>query len=344
MGSGALRREADQCPLTLSAALLTAPLAPRRRTCDTGLMRQLTPETLHLPFEPGPYRMSMSLVTLPESAWFELDDRYPDEMRERTRLLAEQHPDVFAALPVSDAARSEALEAIADNLATHHPDWFVRHRNALHNHLTGEDWDLASTQPDALECAGRLVQEDLCIIQLKDDIPILTAAVLCFPSRWRLAEKLGRPLANVHAPVPFYAERLARPVDRFMRHVKPGHIAARLNWSVMDDPTLFQPGGKWREAYNPAVTATNAGETLFVRVERQTLRRLPRSDAVLFGIRVHVYKLASTATSAATAALLAEAVRALPEETMRYKSLLPIRKALLAWLDSLVEGVGFEPT
>ena len=297
-------------------------------------MPSLPPETLHLPFESGPYRMAMGLVTLPEAAWFELDDRYQPELRERRRLLQQHHGDVFAVLPVSDAARAEALHDIASDLTTQHPDWFARDGSILRNRLTGEDWDLAFPPCDPLELAGRLVQEDLCIVQLDDTTPVLTAAVLCFPSRWCLAEKLGHKLAAVHGPVPFYAERLARPVDRFMRHVKPGHIAARLNWSVLDDATLFQPGGKWREAHNAAVTAANAGEMLFLRVERQTLRRLPRTGGVLFGIRVHVYPLASAIASHATAALLAEAVRALPEATMHYKSLLPIREALLGWLDA----------
>jgi len=297
-------------------------------------MRPLPPRRLHLPFEPGPYRMAMDLVTLPESAWFELDDRYPAELAERRRLLAERHDDVFAALPISDAARAETLAMVAENLGTHRSDWFVRDTDTLHNCLTGEQWDLAHPPCDPLELAGRLVQEDLCLVQLDAAVPVLTAAVLCFPSRWRLAEKLGRPLATVHGPVPLYAERLAGPVDRFMRHVKPGHIAARLNWSVLDDATLFQSGGKWRTAPNVAITAANAGETLFLRVERQTLRRLPTSDAVLFGIRVHVYPLTDAVADAGGAARLAEAVRALPEATLRYKSLLPIRDALLRWLDA----------
>jgi hypothetical protein len=310
------------------------PLALRGTICEIGAMRPLPPEMLHLPFEAGPYRMAMGLVHLPEKAWFELDDRYACELRERRRLLAQCHADVFAALPVSEAARAEALHAVADNLATHHADWFSRDGNALRNRLTGEDWDLAAPPCDPLELAGRLVQEDLCLVQHVAAVPVLTAAVLCFPSRWRLAEKIGRPLADVHGPVPSYAERLARPVDRFMHTVKPGHVAARLNWSVLDDATLFQPAGKWREAHNPAVTAANAGQTLFLRVERQTLRRLPRTEAVLFGIRVHVYPLASAVAVPDTAARLAEAVRAMPEATLRYKSLLPIRQALLDWLDA----------
>jgi hypothetical protein len=290
-------------------------------------------EVIHLPFEGGEYRMSMSLTTAPDSEWFELDARYLDEMRQRRELLAHKYGEVFGALPGSDDARAEALELVVADLIRHHPSWFDLNGTRLHNRLTGETWTLTQPECDPLELAGRLVQEDLCIIQDAADGPRFTAAVLCFPSRWRLHEKLGRPLATVHGPVPLYAERLARPVDRFMRHVKPGHIAQRLNWSVMDDPALFQTGGHWRGGTNPAITATNAGETLNLRVERQTLRRLPRSDAVLFGIRVHVYALARVIATPALAARLAAAVRALPPEVIGYKSLGTVRDALLGWLD-----------
>jgi hypothetical protein len=139
-------------------------------------------------------------------------------------------------------------------------------------------------------------------------------------------------LPAVHGPVPFYQDRLARPVDRFMRHVKPGHIASRLNWSLLDDPALFQPGGKWRVDGGSDISETNAGRRVFLRVERQTLRRLPSSGAVLFGIRVHVYALDRVIDRPDRAAALAGAVRALPPEVQQYKSLLPFRDALLGWL------------
>jgi dimethylamine monooxygenase subunit A len=255
-------------------------------------------------------------------------------MAERRRLLAQRHRDVFGVLTMSDAARAETLRAVVANLATYAPQWFTRDGDVLHNALTGETWDLAAPPCDPLELAGRLVQEDLCIIQNSDEAPIFTAAILCFPSRWRLHEKLGKPLVAVHGPVPFYADRLAVPVDRFMARVKPGHIASRLNWSVLDDPAMYQPTGKWREAANSAITPDNAGDTLYLRVERQTLTRLPRTDAVLFGIRVHSYKLAMAITTPAVAAQLAEAVRALPEETRHYKSLKAFGPALLTWLDA----------
>ncbi len=298
------------------------------------VMRPLPPETVYLPFESGPYRMAMALTTVPEGAWFEIDARYSDEMAERCSLLAEQHEQVFGTLPESDAARAETLREVVANLTTYVPQWFSRDGDRLLNVLTGEVWDLGEPACDPLELAGRLVQEDLCIIQQSDEGPIFTAALLCFPSRWRLHEKLGKPLVSVHGRVPFYAERLANPVDRFMAKVKPGHIASRLNWSVLDDPAMFQPAGKWREQTNTAVTPDNAGESLHLRVERQTLRRLPQSGAILFGIRVHSYKMARAITTPEAASRLAEAVRALPEATVHYKSLRAYGPALLAWLDA----------
>jgi hypothetical protein len=301
---------------------------------------ELPAQQIYLPFETGPYRMAMALTTLPDSAWFEIDARYLDEMAERRQLLAERHDDVFGALPMSDAARTETLEMVVANLVTHAAHWFARDGNVLSNALTGETWDLSAQPCDPLELAGRLVQEDLCIIQSDEQGPHFTAAVLCFPSRWRLHEKLGKPLAAVHGPVPFYAQRLATPVDRFMVKVKPGHIASRLNWSVLDNGALFQPGGKWRVANNTAITPENAGETLYLRVERQTLRRLPQSDAILFGIRVHNYPMATAITTPEAASRLAEAVRALPEETVHYKSLKAYGPALLGWLDARAAANG----
>jgi hypothetical protein len=296
-------------------------------------MPPLPPQTIHLPFEPGPYRMAMGLTTVAEADWFEIDTQYPAELTERRRLLADHHAEVFAAEPASEAARAETLERVADALATHHPAWFGRAGQRLTNHLTGTVTDLRDPDRDRLEAAGLLVQEDLCLIQLADSVPIFTAGVLCFPSRWRLREKIGKPLAAVHDPVPIYAERLTNPVDRFMRNLKDGHIASRLNWSVLDDPALFQPTGKWRDGANTAITPGNAGAALYLRVERQTLRRLPLSGAILFGIRVHCYRLETVISTPALAARLAAAVRALPDGIVHYKSLRPIRVALLGWLD-----------
>jgi Haem-dependent oxidative N-demethylase, alpha subunit-like len=274
----------------------------------------------------------MGLIACPPAEWIELDERYAEEMALRRELLKRKRDEVFAATPGSDPARRETWDVLTAHLATQWPDWFARDGGVLENRLTDERWNLRDPGLDPLEAAALLVQEDLCLIEPRSDGPVLIAGVVCFPSRWRLAEKIGRPLAAVHSPVPFYGERLARPVDRFMHVVKPGHICVRLNWSVLDDPALFQPRGKFRTDLNAGITAENAGEALYVRVERQTLTRLPATSAVLFTIRVHVYPLARIAARPEIASRLATAVRALPPETVRYKSLPRFQAALLTYL------------
>jgi hypothetical protein len=54
----------------------------------------------------------------------------------------------------------------------------------------------------------------------------------------------------------------------------------------------------------------------------------------VFGIRVHSYQMARAITTRTDAMRLAEAVRALPEATVHYKSLKVYGAALLAWLDA----------
>ena len=291
----------------------------------------LPPETLHLPFEPGPFRMAMGLQAIASDGLIELDDRYPAEMRLRRGLLDDNHAAVFGACPGSAAACGAVLRLVADVLPARYPAAFERHGNRLRDRITGEAFHVEAPGQDPLEIAGRLVQEDLCVLHPGPDGVRLVAAVLCFPSRWRLADKLGKHLTDVHRPVPLYADRLAAPVDRFIAHLRPGRLALRFNWSLADDPALFQPSGHGRTEHNAAITADNAGSAVFLRVERQTLGRLDPLDAVLFTIRTHVYPLERLEGRAA--ACLAAAVRALPEAMAAYKSLPPFRAAMLEYLD-----------
>jgi dimethylamine monooxygenase subunit A len=293
----------------------------------------LPPETVHIAFEPGPYRMQMGLLAQDPLDLIEIDEHYLDEMAERRRLLEQSRAEVFAVEPGSDAACAEVLETLATALPARFPHWFSRDGAILRNHLTGEAWDIAAPDLHPLEIAARLVQEDFCVLQPGENGPILTAAVLCFPTRWRLSEKIGKPLAAVHGPVPIYPERLANPVDRLIGRLAPGKLVQRLNWSMLDDPTLFQPVRLSPTEADARIAAGNAGEKLFLRSERQTLMALPASNAVLFGIHVHVYPLARIAEKPALAGQLADAVRALPAEIRHYKRLGGFEAALLAYLD-----------
>jgi hypothetical protein len=217
------------------------------------------------------------------------DDDYDRDLARKTELLAERHDDVFAALD-TPAVLAASREVLA---------------------LTGTD-DAAGLHP--LDAAGRRVQEDLCVLVLRDGAPHLDAAALCFPSYWRLADKLGRPLADVHGPVPGYAENLARKVDAFLARLAPGKSVWRRNWSIHDDPEYFlpQPGPRRVHLVVP--------DDLFLRSERQVLRRLATPDTVLFTIRTQQVPLAVLEQRPEVAHRLARIIDAWPPGLVAYRA------------------------
>src|SRR6185437_15549014 len=76
----------------------------------------------------------------------------------------------------------------------------------------------------------------------------------------------------------------------------------RLNWGIADNPAPFQPIGRVTAG---DITSANAGARLWLRVERQILRRLERSGAVVFSIRTHITRLDRAIASPAEAQALA---------------------------------------
>ena len=251
----------------------------------------------------GPPWLPMGLARVPAAEWLLVDDRRPDE-------LAERHDDVFAALPGTEAAGQETLGLVTGWLA-------ARGHGAA---------PLAGVHP--LEAAGRLVQEDLVLMVERDGDFHLDAACLCFPSHWRLADKLGRPTGAVHRPVPGYEEEVAARVDRFLDRLRPGVVTARRNWSVHPSAALFAPV--------PPPPAP--GADLWLRSERQTLRRLEGSGAVLFTIRVQQTPFASLVHRPDVARRLAARVRAQPPAFTGYQGLAPLLPEVLARLDGAGEA------
>lgn len=298
----------------------------------------LPPLPDYSPFREGPFKLAMGLQPLDLRDWIEPDVRLADELAEKERLLHERHREVFAALPEAMAGSVEVLELLAEHLPGRFPTLYKRAGAMLHNLVTQQAWDLSQDILHPLDLAGRLVQEDLCLMQqdVREPIYRLVGASLCFPTRWRLAEKLGKPLNAIHDPIPGYEEQLATTMDRYFERIKVEKPVWRINWSLIDDPTLFQPTGHGRKGLNPEITSENAGEKLWLRMERQTLRRLPRTQDILFTIRVHVRPLRELAAHPERAAALAVAMRTMPEPMRVYKSLPPFFDAVLAWLDRIV--------
>jgi hypothetical protein len=293
-------------------------------------MESITQPAPYLPFDSGPYRPTMGLQALAPEAWIEITDGLASELARKRALLETRHDEVFAALTEAGPAAAELLAVLVAHLTRHHPALYERHGDRLASRLTGESWDIVQPPMHPLDLAGRLVPEDFCILLSDAGVHRLVAASLCSPSRWRLAEKLGRPMSVIHESVPLYAERLGAPVDRFLTALQPDKLVWRLNWFVHDDPTLFQPA---RRPSTVPITPANAGERLYLRVERQTLRRLPRTGAIVFSIRTHVTPLAAAIGTARAASDLAATLRSMSEPVRAYRQFGDFEASLLDWLE-----------
>jgi len=293
-----------------------------------------------LPLPAPPFRLAMGLQALKPDDWIDLDAAYPEHLAVREELIGTDAEAVVAFLDEASDAVEELQATLVAHLLRVFPDSFAS--GPAGTIVTPDDRRvrLGGDGNSRLRAIGRLVQEDFCLLQANDPAgPYrLTAAVLCFPTRWKLHEKIGKPLLEIHAPVPGYDATLGRPVDRFFTLLRADKPVWRVNWSLLDHPALFQPEGHFRGERNPAVTAENAGDALFLRFERQTLLRLPHTGAIVFGIRVHQRPLRSLATDPAWAGEFAAVIRSVPSEMGRYKSLPPVRDAALAWLDRAASG------
>lgn len=296
---------------------------------------ELPQERDYVPYQPGPFRIGMDLQPLNPAEWIEIDRLLPDQLTEKRRLLAERYREVFAVLPQAEPGARETLKLLLQHLQLYFPQLYDQRGDRLVNRVTGESWSLADDTIHPLELAGRLVQEDFCLMgrDPEKDVYRLIGASVCFPSRWRLAEKLGLPINEIHIPVPTYAERLGTAMNRLFDRLRVEKPVWRMNWGVVDDGALFQPVVRPRPPDAPPITADNAGDWLWLRMERQTLRRLPASRDVLFTIRIYSHPLWQLAQKPRRATALAAALRGLDESMQAYKSVAAYRDAVIGWLE-----------
>ena len=231
-----------------------------------------------------PSRMGLEPLALED--WLKPQAGDDALLAERARLIATHPADVLAALPEADAAVEELARLMEVETAE-------------------------GTLP-TLANLGRAVAEDLCILTASPDGYRLTAGVLCFPNRWRLAEKIGGNVLKVHGPVPDYAASLSAGVDRFMARLRPDRAFVRSNWGLVDRADLFVPEP------TPAVDPRGAANFYFRR-EDQSFRKLPASEAVIFSIRTRMTTW-DTVPEDRRAAILAT-IDGLNEPWLRYKSI-----------------------
>ena len=241
--------------------------------------------------------------------WFVRDDEWEPTITMKRALIAERRSEVVCYRDDAHEVAEEAGELVLS--------WLGK--------------SSSNSGVDVLVDAALAVPDDLTVLRsMPDDRLPFVAGVVCSPSRWKLAEKIGHDMLAVHKPVALYAEQIGGAVDTTLERLSPEKPVWRSNWTLEDHPALFQPS-------SPGRALVDHPSELWIRIERETLRRLPRTRGILFTIRGFQEPLSTYVRRGPEAIrTLRELVARLPDSLARYKSVYDYRAATVSWLDSLL--------
>lgn len=167
---------------------------------------------------------------------------------------------------------------------------------------------------------------------------LLSGAVL-LAGFWRLEDKYGMPLSEIHTSgnVPQYKEKLEKGMLNFFRRLKPEDPVLRNNYFIQVDsdlPWSHSIGSEDAEevSWNTAEKDKAISQHYF-RSERQSLRRLPRTGAVVFTIRTYFEPIMEIVKEAYVPGRLASAIRSWGDDVSVYKGREKYEGVLLEYLD-----------
>lgn len=280
---------------------------------------------MYFPVDKRGNRLSVGLRNLNLASWFELDGKRVPELAIKSELLAKDETVLAESQGVEDASY-ELLSLALDNLKEFHSDVF----GVRDHEVFDREREIAISIDHPLLTLSALLQEDFCVMNRIDDAWVLTSAVLFSPSRWRLLDKVGKNLSGIHEPVPGYESQIAAATHKAFERITEEQPLWRANWTLLDDPTLFQPTPAQARA-----VIEDAAHQVFFRVERQTLRKLPKSKAVIFTIRTYVDPLIRVVENVeGSLEILRESLVTTDEHHEEYKGWKYIKPAVLDFIAS----------
>ncbi|MEO7318170.1 MAG: heme-dependent oxidative N-demethylase subunit alpha family protein [Chthoniobacteraceae bacterium] len=224
---------------------------------------------------------------------------------ERRQWLASEPEHYAACEPAGEAALAEAVA-------------FARSLNP-------------SLAADSLLSLGANWEPDFLLLRQDDGGEFrLVAGGVCFPTHWALRDKIGHPLAAIHAPVPTLNATLKPKIDAFLASLRADTVWERWNWGLAATAELNNHPSRDL----PRLTAASSLDTCWFRAEHQAFRLLPETRTILFAIRIELVPLAEFANDPALAFRLAAALRSMPDEIAAYKGVATARFPIAALLEA----------
>lgn len=214
--------------------------------------------------------------------WIELDSDYPKYHALKAERIPERGHKCCRTAPEAFDGAVELLEELCDYLPQRYPSLYKKTEVGMDNLWSGESFNIVERplKEDPMQMAGRFTQDDLAIMFEKEDGQYyLLAGSILLAGFWRLEDKFGMPLSEIHTSgdVPQFKERLEKGMMNFFRRIRPEAPMLRNNYFIQVDDYLpwshsiggeDDPGISWDTAEKG-----KAIEHHHFRSERQSLRR-----------------------------------------------------------------------
>lgn len=286
------------------------------------LKRNDTP--VYLPFMQYPELVHIGASRIDRARWIDIDADFNQYQQNKHQQYSANKDKVFVAAESSLPAQQELHTVLLQHLCADHNDIYQLRDDRLYLATLQQQWAINRDSAAPLWDCSLWVQDDICLLEKKDRDYVLTAASLCAPSHWRLEDKFGQDFFAIHQPVPALEEKLAAPIRRLLDKLDDQPLQ-RGNWSISDNPSLMALPEYQRADQCPA------DRPLFLRCERQTLRKLPATGAIVFTIRVYLHPLQSIIAISDAVAALKRSIDAMTAAEYDYKSLARLKLPLQAF-------------
>ena len=285
---------------------------------------------------------------------FDVDEHYVAEMRDRAQVLAED-PLRCQSLPHMELAGWDLLELIMESKARDYPHWFSLTKDGNQWHWINRPLQIeqkftfldASTLPyGPLEYITIQTQGDFTLQDQRDDDLWIEAGMVTTQADWSLDFDIGMSFKQWHAPVPLaHQMNIFERALKFLLKLQHGAPVRRFNWTMTVDPLLdTSPENypKWGPS-KTTMTPETVGHRQHLRVELQTLHRLPRSNAIAFPIRCYLIRFEELVTVPKWARRLHRVVQTIPDELATYKGFIRNKPLMLEYLAQFDDGLPTSP-
>ncbi|KII88722.1 hypothetical protein PLICRDRAFT_41940 [Plicaturopsis crispa FD-325 SS-3] len=232
------------------------------------------------------YHQTMSLKKLEPDWWIELESTYRERIAQRKAIWEKHGASVLATLPGAEPACRELMEMVIQYVCVRYPTQFTFDgaTGVFENRILGTRTETYSADP--LVVLMENIPEDF-LLTLKDEktgLYCMRAGVGCSALGWNVGTKIGKPLHAIHEPIPDY-DKMSMSMDRYFSKMPADKSIQRGSWGLeIGEPLFLQaddPHFALRETQKPDLRI----EDVNLRVDWQTLRRLPHSRAIVFNFK-----------------------------------------------------------